>query len=556
MIVDNLTNKEHSNHLISVIYQISSLLTSPSLFEKVLMSVMETVKYNLGFERCAIFFIDKENMLLECKFITGFTAEQENIARSNPFKLHKHDCVETRVALMGKPLLIKDHLDLNITRIDKIVIMKMDRKGSTLYVPLKVKGETIGILGVNRKEGEPVITDREIESLSIFANFASIIIENSRLYDALLKEKKFSENILNSSINGILTTDVQGQITSLNPAAESILGVRRKDIFHTPIGQLFGAISELKVIAADPPMAQAAKTKEWECALRKNGGKSVILKIGSSPIYDDAESLIGFLFFIQDITLERERDRQLQKMNRLISLGELAAGVAHEIRNPLTGINVVLDILRDQRRLSKSNKNLIENASMEIERLEKIVSGLLDFAKPQKYYFEMINIVDIISSICYLIKEQCNKQQIKLYTRYSRNLPNSFMDQKKIRQGLLNILINAIQAMPQGGKLTIVVSCQFTEDQGNRKKNLVIRINDTGHGISNSTKDRIFDPFFTTHSEGTGLGLSITHSIVKEHNGFINVESEEGKGSTFSIFLPVLQSNELRLQHEQHTHHR
>lgn len=529
-----------ANHFISNLYKISSLLTEPALLERALKSIMETVKYNLGFERCSIYFVNKEEMLLECKFITGFTIEQENIARSKPFRLNKHDCIETRVATLGKPLLIKDHSDPHITKIDRIVIANMERKGSTLYVPLKVKGEIIGILGVNRKQGEAVITEKEIEPLSIFANFASIIIENSRLYETLLKEKKFSENILNSSINGILTTDIQGRITSLNPAAESILGVRKSDVLSTSIRELFGTIPELSGVL-HVSVAKVENTGECECVFKKSNGENIILRIGSSPIRDDMDRLIGFLFLTQDITVERERDKHLQKMSRLISLGELAAGVAHEIRNPLTGINVVLDILRDQRRLSELNKNLLDKAAVEVERLEKIVSDLLDFARPQKFYFEMVNIIDIIKGVNFLINEQCNKQNIILTTRYGRGLPKLFMDQEKIRQGLLNILINAIQAMPQGGKLTIGVSRKLIIDQGNRRKHLVIKISDTGYGISNSAKDRIFDPFFTTRPEGTGLGLSITHSIIKEHNGFIKVESEEGKGTTFSVFLPVLQ---------------
>jgi len=150
--IDNPIDGEQSNHRISNIYQISSLLTEPSLVGKALTSVMETVKYNLGYERCSL----TRKICLECKFITGFIPEQENIARSKPFKLPKHDCLETRVALLGKPLLIKDHPDPNITKIDKIVIANMERKGSTLYVPLKVKGEVIGVLGVNRKQGEAV----------------------------------------------------------------------------------------------------------------------------------------------------------------------------------------------------------------------------------------------------------------------------------------------------------------------------------------------------------------------------------------------------------------
>jgi signal transduction histidine kinase len=280
--------------------------------------------------------------------------------------------------------------------------------------------------------------------------------------------------------------------------------------------------------------------KGYESTFKKNDGKNVTLNISSSPIVDDDGNLIGILLLIQDITGERERDEYLQRMSRLISLGELAAGVAHEIRNPLTGIGVVLDILKNRQRLSKSDKNLLDNAVQEIERLEKIVSDLLDFARPKVFNFEMVDINDIIKSIYFLVGEQCNNQSIKLITCHGRGLPKSLMDQEKIRQGLLNIVINAIQAMPQGGNLHIETACQVLKDNGNGARQLVITISDTGSGISDLARDRIFDPFFTTHAEGTGLGLSITYSIIKEHRGTIKFESKEGKGTRFIISLPVV----------------
>jgi PAS domain S-box-containing protein len=535
----NLIISEQSNQIISNIYRISSLLTEPSLIEKVLTSIMETVKYDLGFDRSTMFLINKEKMLLECKFISGFTDKQENIARSKPFNLQLHDCIETKVALLGKPILVVDFdSDTTVTNVDKIVTANLDR-GCTLYVPLKVKGEIIGILGVDKKRGEAVMAEQEIESLSIFANFASIVIENSRLYEDLLKEKNFSENILNSSINGILTTDIRGRITSLNPAAEEILGIKKEQVHNSSLQEIFNSIPEIEGMLSKT-LIERERIKGYENTFKRCDGTNVILNISSSPIIDDDGNLLGTLLLIEDITSERKRDEYLQRMSRLISLGELAAGVAHEIRNPLTGIGVVLDILKNRQRLSKSDKNLLDDAMQEIERLEKIVSDLLAFARPKAFNFEMVGINDIIKSIYFLISEQCNNQNIKLITRHGRRLPKSLMDQEKIRQGLLNIVINAIQAMPRGGDLGIETACQIIKDNGNEEKLLVITISDTGSGIPELVKDRIFDPFFTTHTEGTGLGLSITHSIIKEHRGTIKFESEEGKGTNFIVSLPIV----------------
>jgi len=245
------------------------------------------------------------------------------------------------------------------------------------------------------------------------------------------------------------------------------------------------------------------------------------------------------IFTVQDVTSLKEREKYLQRVNRLISLGELAAGVAHEIRNPLTGIGVVLDILRRRKELSPGDLNLAEEAMAEIDRLERIVAGLLDFARPKDFNFETISINDVVESMLFLIKKQCRNQNLLFNVRYGKNIPAVRMDQEKIRQALLNVVINAIQSMPGGGDLTIETACRDGDGGGYDRGGVVVTIRDTGPGIPEQHRDRIFDPFFTTHSDGTGLGLSITHSVIKEHNGTITMDSQEGRGTTFTISLPV-----------------
>jgi PAS domain S-box-containing protein len=531
------TLAEMSEPSLSVIYRISALLTDPSPVDKVLDSIMDSVKEGLGFYRAVLYLVNKEKHLLECKCIRGFTPELEDLSHSKPFDLKRHNTLETRVVLTGNAILVKDvYADPVSTDIDRLITSRFQR-GCFLYIPLKVKGTVIGILGVDKMRGEPAINEKEFESLSIFANYASIIIENSRLYEALLNEKKFSEDVLNSSVSGLLTTDVHGCITSLNPAAQSILGVEKESVLHRLIRNVFASIPEMDAIL-QKTILHRENMKGCECLLKKDTKKNMILSISSSPIIEDAGSLIGVLFLIQDITSERERDDYLQRVNRLISLGELAAGVAHEIRNPLTGIGVVLDILKSRKRLLKTDKNLIEEATQEIERLEKLISDLLDFARPKEFNFEPTDINEIVRSIIFLIGEQCNNQGVRLFTRYGRRVTKAYMDAEKIRQGLLNVMINAIQAMPQGGELIIETGGGGVDVTG-ENRSVTVTIKDTGPGIPDAVKGRIFDPFFTTHHEGTGLGLSITHSIVKEHGGTIRFDSEEGKGARFVVSLPT-----------------
>ncbi|MCX5829067.1 MAG: ATP-binding protein [Deltaproteobacteria bacterium] len=527
---------EFSEHILSIIYRISSLLTTPSPIDKVVDSLLESVTEGMGFNRSCLYLINKEKDLLECMWINGFSHELEESSRTKPYNLKRHDSIETKVALTGEPLLIKDvYSDPILTPADLKITKKFER-GCILYVPLKVKGEIIGILGVDKRQGEPEIDEKQFESLSIFANYASIIIENSRLYEALLNEKMFSEDILNSSVSGILTTDIHGKITSLNPAAENILGANKENILNKFVQHVFTNIPEIYSMFYKT-ISVHENIKGCECSLKND--KNIILSISSSPIFNDKGALRGVLFLIYDITSERERDERLQRMNRLISLGELAAGVAHEIRNPLTGINVVLDIFKDNERLTTSEALLLDEAKHEIVRLEKLVSDLLDFARPKRFNFEKGDINEIVRSICSLISEQCNNQRIRLAARYGNNIPSSPMDNEKIRQALLNIIINAIQSMPQGGDLTIETGVSEKNSAEKVDNCILVHISDTGAGISEEIKDRIYDPFFTTNREGTGLGLSITYSIIKEHRGTIRFDSNADKGTTFILCLPA-----------------
>jgi PAS domain S-box-containing protein len=490
---------------------------------------MQTVRQDLYFNRCSVYLINKMNHKLECRYITGFSPELESFVKERPFDITKHDCIETKVATTGEPVLVKNfNTSPYVTELDRKVTTRMGR-GCTLYVPLKIKGNVIGILGVDKKQGEPEINEKEFESLSILANYASIIIENSKLLQDLMNEKKFSENVLNSSINGILTVDVTGRITSLNPAVEKMFGVLKEDMIQRFIWDIFSMPDSVEI--AKKVVFDQVNIKGLE--FTKQDG--TILNVNTSHIMNEADNLIGFMFLIQDITSERKRDEYLQRVNRLISLGELAAGVAHEIRNPLTGIGVVLDILSNKK-LSQRDLALINEANGEIERLENLISDLLTFARPKEFNFELADIRSIINSIYFLLNEQCNHLGIKLLVNISEDIEDLYLDQERIRQGLLNIMINAIRAMPKGGKLMINASNLINES--GKTSHIMITISDTGIGIANENKGRIFDPFFTTNNEGTGLGLSITHSIIKEHSGTISVDSEEGKWTKFTVILP------------------
>jgi PAS domain S-box-containing protein len=522
---------------LSQIFRVSSLLTEPTSVDRAINSIMKIVRNDLNFNRCSVYLRNKEK--LECKYIAGFSQKLEKFVLERPFKIYKSDCIETRCALKGDPILIKDfNSDPCLTELDRKITLRMGR-GCTLYVPLKIKGDIIGILGVDKKQGEPEINLQEMESLMIFANYASIIIENSRLMEELLAEKKFSESVVNSSINGILTIDNCGTVTSINPECELLLGHSKEKILNRKIDDL-QIYPELKKNLLD--IVYSSQTvKNIIIPYIDMRGQKMFCSLSSSKIKDETNNVLGFLFIMQDITLEQKRSEFLERMNRLISLGEMATNIAHEIRNPITGIVVVLDLLRGSKKLSKSEVSLIKEANIEIERVEKFISDLLDFAKPKEFNFELADINDIVGSISFMIGK-LKRQDIKLRFKLGDDIPPIFVDKKRLREALMNMAINSLQAMPGRGEL--IISTEYLPNPENHV--VKICVTDTGSGIPGEYRNRIFDPFFTTRNDGVGLGLSITYSIVKEHDGVIDVDSEQEKGTRFTITLPCKKTSALK----------
>ena len=447
--------------------------------------------------------------------------------------------METKVALSGNPGLVTDfYSDPGVTGLDIVVTENMGR-GSTLYVPLKIKDDIIGVFEIDKKES--IITKQEFETICIYAGYVSIAVKNSEIYESLVNERNFSENVFNSSINGMITVDNFGRITSLNVAAEKILEIRREHCNGKFVKDAMQTIPESGLDQMlDYIFSGQKEIQNYRLKFKNKAGKNVILDVKASPILDDQDAITGILFSMEDIAEEQERIKYLQRVNRLIALGELAAGIAHGIRNPLTGIEIVMDVLRQDEGLSESSRDLTQEISSEIDRVERLVSDLLDFARPKRFTFDMAKINDVIESTRRLINEKCQIQHIKFVVKYDNDLPMLFLDFEMLRQAILNVAINCIRAMPDGGQLQIETSkCIMENNNKEQIPSVSILIKDNGVGIPDSIKDRIFDPFFTTHKEGTGLGLSVTYSIVTEHNGKILVDSEAGKGTTFNILLPV-----------------
>jgi PAS domain S-box-containing protein len=265
----------------------------------------------------------------------------------------------------------------------------------------------------------------------------------------------------------------------------------------------------------------------------KTGSKRVILNKSAFPIKDKDDNVIQVVSYIKDVTHMVKLEDQLLYSERLAGIGKLAAGVAHEVRNPRGNIKAAAQLCLDKCESDKQIRRYLKVMLRNTERINKVIKDLLNLAKPHKASFKMGCIDKIIDSLCALANARCLKQRVRLSKRFPRPLPQILIDEKLLKEALLNLIFNALDAMPNGGRLAITAYYEHNDEE------LVITFCDSGGGISEDKVGRVFDPFFTTKKEGTGLGLSLALQNIEIHKGKIYIKSNPEHGTEVTIRLPV-----------------
>lgn len=527
---------ETKNKVITSIFRISSLLTQNIDLDEILYSILLSAKNDLGFSAACLFLVNENKNLLECRMITGFGDKGEYWAYNKPFHIDKHDCMETKVVKTGQVIYFEDSLnDPRITKIDKMITMRLNR-GRIVYAPLTVKGKIIGCMGVNRPMSGSPISDEEIDAFTIFANQASIIVENSQFSRQLMSERNLNESILESSPNGILTIDSHGKIISINKAAEQILSVHQEDILNTNIKDAVGTYRTLSIFS-DILLKTSSRTSR-ECDFRKEDGSRCCLEITPSSLQDINGNETGMLFLFRDLTEKKIISEQVQRMGKLASIGQLAAGVAHEIRNPLMGIGATLELTMENLNLDNPQREMLVRSMEEIERIDDIVNDLLDLARPKEMNFEPGGINEIVKDASQFLSGVCQKENVELILHCDENISPIHIDKGKMKQVIINIALNAIQSMETKGMLKISTSALNHGYYSFSDGGVQITVEDNGRGIASEMKEKVFDPFFTTRPDGTGLGLYNCHKIVEAHHGSILIEDAASGGTKVTVLLP------------------
>ncbi|MCB0364760.1 MAG: PAS domain-containing protein [Bdellovibrionaceae bacterium] len=364
--------------------------------------------------------------------------------------------------------------------------------------------------------------------LSEQLNFmGSELVERQKDIEAL---RDLNQMIVDNMATGLLTMGLDGVITQVNQAANTILEDSR--LLGRPLGELFPGIYESVDLA---PIARGdIPSTRLELLYRNFRNEKAIIELTLGPLRDSSKEAVGYVMTFQDMTQVKKLEYAMRQQEKLAAVGQLAAGIAHEIRNPLASISGSIQLLSSSDAYGAEDKKLMNIVLREIDRLNHLISEFLDYVRPQTRIEDPINLNNLVQDIMEFVKNSTTlpqgvEQDISL--KAARLIVGN---KDKLKQALLNIVMNAYQAMDKSESKLIRVS---TVDLDLASK-VQLRIEDSGCGMDVANKDRIFEPFHTTKTNGTGLGLAISHKILESHGASVVVESEIGKGTTFVIEFP------------------
>jgi two-component system sensor histidine kinase PilS (NtrC family) len=379
-----------------------------------------------------------------------------------------------------------------------------------------------------------------IVSFYIVALLISFAVEQEKSARSLLAEKEsefyqldlLHKSIIESVSAGIITIDLQGSIKSFNRAAEEITGVSFSEVKGKGIDKVFPGFSEI-LDKTKNEEGENEGVNRAEIVLGKRN-KNIALGFSVSSLINSKKEKIGTILIFQDLTAIKEMEKEVEKSKRLALIGEMAAGLAHEVRNPLASLCGSIQMLQKNLELDETNRRLMQIILRGRDQLENLVRNFLLLARPNLSDREEFNIKDVIDDVLEPLRYGPDwHEDIKVVTEFCTQ--TSIIGNKtEMRQLLWNLVLNAIQAMPNGGKLTIE-----TKLIDNGMHYLEIRISDNGCGIKEDDYNKVIEPFYTTRETGTGLGLAIVNRIVESHGGTITIESEPKKGTSCILLLPT-----------------
>ncbi|MCF8062128.1 MAG: GAF domain-containing protein [Deltaproteobacteria bacterium] len=514
------------NEELSVLHRISVAVNQTLDLEETLKLARQELSSIVGDKGLGIYILDRNRNELVFTSRKGISeAFYREVSR-----IKVGEGMTGRAAAWKEPLVCDDyskfpHALESARRQEKIQAM--------LSVPLVHMGEVVGVFNVVTRTPYH-FSSREVSLLTLIGNQIGSGIQNARLHEEI-KESEHKYKTLVEGINEGYVLCQGGQILFSNPAFASMHGYAREDVNGKRISAFLpGELARSFENATEGDEASLSNGKPVEFARTHRNGLRLPTEVKIQDVeYEGRPALVGIF---RDISEQKQMEKKLMEQERLASIGRLSTNVAHEIRNPLSAIKMNIQILSKNLRLTGYNKRHLEIALGEIRRLDHILVDLMDIARPVKMEIHPTPLKDVIDRCLNLMEEKLREQHVLVMVDTDRTGGMIPMDAEKIQQVVLNVILNALDAMPDGGTLSIRIDRE--QSQGRDMVRVVVA--DTGDGIAEEHVPHLFDPFFSTKNKGAGLGLSNVKKIMEAHQGTVEVESRPGRGACFRLFLPAV----------------
>jgi nitrogen-specific signal transduction histidine kinase len=509
---------------LQILLDISSALhSSPRLedvLQQALMAILRTLKFKMG----AVYLVEElpdRQWQCEIAAVHGFSATFQDCIRT--FQMSSR---QIEKFLHCEPVQWLTPQKVVFPKLRERMIEEKIRE--IICISLLTQKRVLGFLYVTN-DGQLQMGPQRGEFLTTIGHQIGTAIENAQLFDSVQRVKRELEISFDAVQHSFFIIDPRQRILFVNKSTESVYGSSDHLVGQYYTQLLYGsdrppATCPIRICSEElKPIRREGPHPRW-------GG---YYHFYAFPVLSRAGALERVVYYEKDATEAKKLEQQLQQSERLKALGTLAAGMAHEIRNPLATINFNSQMLQRELGLNDGQQQMFSDIVQEIKKIDRIVQQVLHFARPSDPQFMPNQLNDIISYCHDMAKVHLRKASIEFSAELDESLPSLIMDFDQISQVVMNLLINAIEAMPEGGRLGVRTT------QSEDPPAVVVEISDTGSGILPEDENQIFNPFFTRKSEGTGLGLSISRQIMDKHGAYLEFESRSGEGTTFRMVFPL-----------------
>ena len=513
------------NSELLLLNKISSLANQSLDINNILNFAIRELSKILGKKGIGIYLVDHKKEELVFRAQKGFS---KGFFKSVS-KLKFGEGLSGNVAQKKAPMAYGDYT--KYPRALRIAV-KDEKIKSLLSVPLMAKGKIVGVLNIATKIRHHFKSD-EIRLITLIGNQIGVAIENSKLYKEIRESENKYKTLVEDINDGYLVCQEE-KVIYVNDAFLVMYGYRIEDVLLSNCNKFIpkNRVPKLANISTDDIVN--IKIKENIEFLRKCGnGKNLPTELKINIVeFNGKPAIVGVL---RDVTEREKLELKILENQKMAAIGQVTTGIAHEIRNPLSAIKTNVQLLSKNLNLEGFNKRRLEIVAGEIDRLDRMLGDVLDFARPLKIERVNHNIHEIIEKCFDLLNGKIISKNINIIRKMSGQTQNAPMDCEKMEQVFLNIILNAIEAITEKGTIEIITR----RIKHLEREVLEVTINDTGNGILQEYLNKVFDPFFTTKSKGMGLGLSIVKRIIEAHNGTIEIKSKVKKGSSVKLFLPT-----------------